>query len=70
MFLAGQGSYRGEGTARDTPYRLGDVSMTRGQVEDWLKWKAAAEGRWIRVGAIAAVIAAILAALAWLLPIK
>ena len=69
-FLAAQGSYKGEGTARDTPYRLGNAAVKRGEVEDWLKWKSATEGRWVKVGTIAAIAAAVLAALAWLHPIR
>jgi hypothetical protein len=39
-------------------------------VEDWLKWKDALSSWWVKTGAIAAVAAAILAALAWRDPMR
>jgi hypothetical protein len=60
-YLAGQGSFAGEGTARHTPYRLGRVKTTRGEVEDWLRWKNAADARWVKVAAVAAVVGAVAA---------
>jgi len=69
-FLAGQGSFPGAGTARDTRYRLGDVTLTRGNVEDWLNWKSSADSLWIKAGTIAAIAAAIFSFLAWLFPVN
>jgi hypothetical protein len=34
--------------------------VTRGQVQDWLNWKAAKEAFWMRAGVIAAIAAALL----------
>ena len=49
---------------------------SRAEVEAWLNWKAAIESWWLRmtvlvgtVGAIAAVVAAVLAGFAWRFPI-
>jgi hypothetical protein len=47
-FLAGQGSYKGEGTARGTLYKLGNAVVKRGEVEDWLKWKNARDMLWVK----------------------
>lgn len=58
------------GTGRRTQIRLGDVDVSRADIEDWLKSKDTATGRWIRTGAIAAILAAILTFLAWLFPIR
>ncbi len=33
--------------------------VERGEIEGWLKWKAAQDARWIKVGVVAAVVAAI-----------
>jgi hypothetical protein len=56
--------------SRQRSIKLGDVIVTRGEMEDWLKSKGAADARWIKVGAIAAVIAAVLSFLAWAFPLK
>jgi hypothetical protein len=52
------------GTTRATTIRLESVTVTRGQIEDWLKWKAAKDKCWMMVGVIAAVAAAIFSLLA------
>lgn len=69
-FLIGQGSYGGVGTTRDTIYRFGNAAVRRGEVEDWLKWKDARESFWVRIGVIAAIAAAALAAAGWLCPLR
>lgn len=76
-FLAGQGSYKGIGTERDTAYRYGNAVVKRGEIEDWLKWKDDQNSARSRmnvaltaIGVVIAAIAAILAGLSWLAPIK
>ncbi|MBU6296881.1 MAG: hypothetical protein KJS68_01445 [Alphaproteobacteria bacterium] len=54
------------GTSRSTLIRFGNANVTRGEIEDWLKWKSSREALWVRVGAIAAVLAAVFAFLALL----
>jgi len=44
--------------------------VLRGQMEDWLRDKETVSSRWIKTGALAAIAAAILALLSWLLPLK
>ncbi len=46
------------------------VSVTRAEAESWLRWKAAQDGWWIRMGVFAAFLAAVLSALSWLVPIR
>lgn len=58
------------GTARTTPLRLGDGgTISRGEMEDWLRQKERTADRWIKAGAIAAILAAVFAFLAWIFPI-
>ena len=45
------------------------VSVTRADGERWLAWRAAQDAVWLRGGAIAATLAAVVALLAWLFPI-
>jgi aryl carrier-like protein len=40
------------------PIRLGNVDLTRPEIEEWLKWKAAKDACWMKVGVVAAVVAA------------
>ena len=40
------------------PIRSGNVELTRREIEEWLKWKAAKGDCWIKVGVVAAVVAA------------
>jgi hypothetical protein len=47
------------------PIRLGNVDLTRREIEEWLKWKAAKKAAkaakdacWMKVGVVAAVVAA------------
>ena len=47
------------GTSRKVSIDLGNMTVTRDQIEDWLNWKASIETLWIRVGVIAAMIAAL-----------
>jgi hypothetical protein len=47
------------GTGRDTPIRFGNVVTKRGEIQDWLKWKAQVDTLWIKAGVVAAVLAAI-----------
>jgi hypothetical protein len=48
---------------------LGDgLSASRRQMQEWLREKSAREFLWVRVGVIAAVIAALFAFLAWRFP--
>jgi hypothetical protein len=58
------------GTGRTASITLGHVEVARGHMEDWLLQKDAASSRWIKTGAVAAIVAAILAFLSWLFPIK
>jgi hypothetical protein len=41
------------------PIRLGNVDLTRREIEEWLKWKAAQDALWIKVGVVAAILAAV-----------
>ena len=52
-------SFGGVGTERDTLYKFGNVVVRRGEVEDWLRWKAAVDGLWMKIDAIADVIGAV-----------
>ena len=45
------------------------LSATRRQMQDWLREKAARETLWVRVGAIAAVLAAVFSLLSWYAPL-
>jgi hypothetical protein len=49
---------------RDTPHRVGNAVVKRGEIQDWLKWKAEVDAYWLKVGVIAAVIAAVAAVIA------
>ncbi len=51
------------GASRHAPLRLGNATIQRGEVEDWLKWKAEVDAYWIKMGVIAAVVAAVFAVL-------
>jgi hypothetical protein len=64
IFLAGQGSYAGVGTERDTLFKFANVVVRRGEIEDWLRWKDMTSGLWMKVAAVAAVIGAIAAIIA------
>ncbi len=37
----------------------GIVFVKRGEIEDWLQWKAAQDALWIKVGVVAAILAAV-----------
>ena len=52
------------GTGRATTFRIGNVVPKRGEIQDWLKWKAAIDAYWVRVAAIAAVLAALFSLIA------
>jgi hypothetical protein len=52
------------GTSRKVPINIGNMTVTRDQIEDWLNWKASIEAFWIRTGVIAAIIAALFSLLA------
>jgi hypothetical protein len=54
------------GTTRKVEIDLGNMKVSRGEIQDWLKWKAAIEAWWIRVGVVAASAAAIFSLLALL----
>ena len=45
------------------------LSVSRRQMQDWLTEKAARETLWVRVGAIAAVLAALFSLLSWYAPL-
>jgi hypothetical protein len=47
------------GTGRSTLIRFGNVQASRGEIQDWLKWKAQIDTFWIKVGVVAAILAAI-----------
>jgi hypothetical protein len=49
------------GMQRNDRIRLSDsVYFERGEIEDWLRWKAAKDARWIKTGVVAAILAALL----------
>jgi hypothetical protein len=52
------------GTGRDTSIRFGNVVATRGEIQDWLKWKATVDALWIKLGVVAAILAAVFSFLA------
>ncbi len=52
------------GTSRQVQINLGSIVVTRGEIQDWLKWKAAKDASWIKVGTVAAVAAALFSFLA------
>ena len=45
------------------------LSASRQQIQDWLREKAAREILWVRVGVIAAVLAAVFSLLSWYAPL-
>jgi hypothetical protein len=49
------------GTSRDTLLRIGNETIKRGEMQDWLKWNDEVAGYWVKTGVIAAVIAAVFA---------
>ena len=60
----------GEFAQQDELQPLGfGLSASRRQMQDWLKEKAARETLWIRVGVIAALLAALFSLLAWYAPL-
>jgi hypothetical protein len=52
------------GTGRDTRVRCGNLNVTRGQIQDFLKWRAAKAALWIKIGVVAAVAAALFSLIA------
>lgn len=52
------------GTGRDTAIKFGNVVAKRGEIQDWLKWKASVEALWIKLGVAAAMLAAVFSFLA------
>ena len=55
---------------QDEPQPLGvGLSASRRQMQDWLTEKAARETLWVRVGVIAAVLAALFSLLSWYAPL-
>jgi hypothetical protein len=52
------------GTARNVEIKLGNIPAKRGEIQDWLKWKARLDALWLKAGVIAAVLAAIFSLLA------
>jgi|HubBroStandDraft_6_1064221.scaffolds.fasta_scaffold446713_2 hypothetical protein len=52
------------GTGRATVISFGRVSVQRGDIEDWLKWKGAVSDVWIRIGVVAAFAAAVFSLIA------
>ena len=50
------------------PFGVG-LSASRQQIQDWLREKAAREILWVRVGVIAAVLAAVFSLLSWYAPL-
>jgi len=46
------------GILRNTTISLG-IRVQRGEIEDWLKWKAAQDAFWNKVGVVAAILAAV-----------
>jgi hypothetical protein len=58
------------GTGRGAAIPMDGIYVSRAHMEDWLRSKEAISARWIKTGAVAAIIAAILAFLSWAFPIK
>ena len=52
------------GTARNTMIKFGSVVAQRGEIQDWLKWKAAIDAAWIKLGVVAAIVAAVFSIIA------
>jgi hypothetical protein len=52
------------GINRKVSFPLEEGTISRGDIQDFLNWKACKELRWVQVAAIASVIAAVLSALA------
>ena len=58
------------GTGRGAALDLGGgVYATRADMEDWRGEKKRADARWVKTGAVAAIVAAVLAFLGWAFPI-
>jgi hypothetical protein len=55
-----------EGRNQQIPFEKNGV--TRGAIQDWLKWKAEKDTFWIRLGIIAAVVAAVFSIIAVVRP--
>jgi hypothetical protein len=53
---------------RDSLLPFGNATVKRGEMQDWIKWKAEADAYWLaywlKVGVIAAVVAAVAAVVA------
>lgn len=59
------------GKSRNTYVLLsGGKQLRRRDMEDWLREKEAANIRWVQTAAIAAILAAVIAFVAWVYPIK
>jgi len=56
-------SYGALATSRDAPLRIGNANIKRSEMQDWLKWKAEVDACWVKVGVIAALVAAVFAVL-------
>jgi hypothetical protein len=54
------------GTGRKTSISLGNVVVERGEIQDWIKWKAAQDACWVKIGVAAAIAAAVFSLLALL----
>jgi hypothetical protein len=57
------------GTGRNTAISLGNISVTRGQMQGWVNWKTGRDACWMKVGVIAAIAAAGFSLLGVLLPL-
>ena len=52
------------GIGRMTPLSLGAITITRGEIQDWLKWHAAQDNCLLKLGTVAAIAAALFSFLA------
>lgn len=52
------------GTSRNTKIDFGNGSAQRGEIQDWLKWRAAVDAWWVKAGVVAASAAALLSLIA------
>jgi hypothetical protein len=47
------------GTSRASTVDFGNFKATRGEMQDWLKWRASRDACWIKSGVVAAILAAV-----------
>jgi len=47
------------GIGRNTQIHFGNAIATRGEIQDWLKWKATVIDLWVKTGVVSAIAAAV-----------